>query len=240
MRNLLSSLFAGSNNVRSTSSMKETASMIRSNNMPRRGFGLRSLVAAMAVVFASFSSTRASDITFNFSTLTSGQSSYVMTSGIYNLTLSNPVNSGSSGVFRKDSDGIWLGNGATFVSSAGFDMTVTGGSLQFNSYVIGYRNGGTTGTFSLNGGTGTSTGNTLVPAGTYTFAGTKIMNPGDTVTLAGTFTAGTNVLSEIKSITFSTVTVPEPSTYALGAIASGVIAVLARRRKSKLVKSLSI
>ncbi len=66
------------------------------------------------------------------------------------------------------------------------------------------------------------------------------MNPGDTVTLAGTFTSGTNALSEIKSITFSTVTVPEPSTYALGAIASGVIAVLARRRKSKLVKSLSI
>jgi hypothetical protein len=121
--------------------------MIRSNNMPRRGFGLRSLVAAMAVVFASFSSTRASDITFNFSTLTSGQSSYVMTSGIYNLTLSNPVNSGSSGGFRKDSDGIWLGNGATLVSSTGFDMSVTGGSLQFNSYVIGYRNGGTTGTF---------------------------------------------------------------------------------------------
>ena len=64
MRNLLSSLFAGSNNVRSTSSMKENASMIRSSHTPRRGFGLRSLVAAVAVVcsLAAGQQARAADI----------------------------------------------------------------------------------------------------------------------------------------------------------------------------------
>ena len=77
--------------------------------------------------------------------------------------------------------------------------------------------------------TGTSTGNKLNPAGTYTFAGTKIISPGDTVSLSGTITSG--ALSEIKSITFSTV--PEPSTYALGAIATGVMAAIARRRKAR-------
>jgi hypothetical protein len=44
----------------------------------------------------------------------------------------------------------------------------------------------------------------------------------------------------LDAVKLQTQQVPEPSTYALGAIASGVMAVLARRRKSKLVKSLSI
>jgi hypothetical protein len=69
----------------------------------------------------------------------------------------------------------------------------------------------------------------LNPVGTYNFNGSYRITPGDTVALNASITSGD--LSQIKSITFSTVTVPEPSTYALAAIATGVMAYLARRRK---------
>jgi hypothetical protein len=40
----------------------------------------------------------------------------------------------------------------------------------------------------------------------------------------------------MTGIALAPTTVPEPSTYVLAAIASGVMAALARRRKAKLVK----
>lgn len=60
-----------------------------------------------------------------------------------------------------------------------------------------------------------------------------------------TYTGGFNLITNslvggMTGLALAPTTVPEPSTYALAAIASGVMAVLARRRKSKLVKSLSI
>jgi hypothetical protein len=48
MRNLLKSLFAGSNNVCSTSFMKENASMIRSTRLGQLALGLLVLVAGSA------------------------------------------------------------------------------------------------------------------------------------------------------------------------------------------------
>jgi hypothetical protein len=55
----------------------------------------------------------------------------------------------------------------------------------------------------------------------------------------GTGTGGFALLDGV-SLRDATIPVPEPSTYALAAIASGVMAVLARRRNSKLVKSVSV
>jgi hypothetical protein len=195
-------------------------------------FQLRTIAAAVALLFASSSFTRAMDITFDFSTLADRQSSYTLTSGAYSLLISNPVNSGLNvtGFFTTDSDGIFLGSaGFTPPFNAGFSMQVTGGPLDFKNYVIGFINPGTVGSFSLTGGTGTSTGNVLDPVGSYNFNGSYRITPGDTVALNASIQSGT--LSQIKSITFSTVTVPEPSTYALAAIATGVMAYLARRRK---------
>ena len=48
MRNLLSSLFVDSNNVRHTSSMKENASMIRSTSLGQMALGLMALLAFAA------------------------------------------------------------------------------------------------------------------------------------------------------------------------------------------------
>ena len=185
-------------------------------------------VVAMLLAWSPLSS--ATDITFDFTALPSGLTSYNINSGGYTLTLFNPVNSGvQANQFALDPVGILLGvHPSPF--TAGFDMSVTGGSLKYLSYEIGYAGYNTVGDFSLNGGTGTSTGNTLNPAGSYNFAGSKIINPGDTVTLTASFTAGS--ISQIKFITFSTV--PEPSTYALAAIATGVMAAIARRRKACL------
>ncbi len=60
-------------------------------------------------------------------------------------------------------------------------------------------------------------------------------------TYTGTFNLISNTIpAGMTGLTLAPATVPEPSTYALAAIASGVMAVLARRRKSKLVKSVSV
>jgi hypothetical protein len=56
-------------------------------------------------------------------------------------------------------------------------------------------------------------------------------------TYTGTFNLITNsIVGGMTGMTLAPTTVPEPSTYVLAAIASGVMAALARRRKAKLVK----
>ncbi len=109
-------------------------------------------------------------------------------------------------------------------------MHLSGGTLDFKSYVINVASEGTVGTFSLSGGTGTSSDNVLDPAGTYAFNGSYSFAPSDTIVLTSTFTSGT--VSQIKSITFST-PVPEPSTYELAAVSTGVIGLISRRCKAR-------
>jgi hypothetical protein len=196
-------------------------------------FQLRTIAAAVALLFASSSFTRAVDITFDFSTLTTGQSSYTMTSGAYSLLLSNPVNMGFSSTFLITSNGMDFGIGSITPLNAGFSMQVTGGPLDFKNYDISFNPAGVPGSFSLTGGTGTSTGNLMNPAGTYNFNGSYRISPGDTVALNASVSK--NIF--MKSITFSTVTVPEPSTYALGVIATGVMAYVARRRRKQANKT---
>jgi hypothetical protein len=80
----------------------------------------------------------------------------------------------------------------------------------------------------LSGGTGTSTNNTLASTGVKNYNGSYSITPGQTVTLTSSYTSGQ---SKIKFMTFSTA-VPEPSTYALGLVATGVLAAVARRRRA--------
>jgi len=84
--------------------------------------------------------------------------------------------------------------------------------------------------FTLTGGTGTSTNNTLASTGVKTYNGSYSIAPGQTVTLTSSGTTDLK-LSQIKYMTFSTV-VPEPSTYALGLVATGVLGAVARRRRA--------
>ena len=85
--------------------------------------------------------------------------------------------------------------------------------------------------FDLTGGTGTSTGNSLSSVGVFNYNGSYTIAPGQTVRFTSSSSGVSN--SQLKYMTFSTV--PEPSTYALGAIATGVMAAVARRRKAAKV-----
>ena len=68
--------------------------------------------------------------------------------------------------------------------------------------------------------------------GNVNFNGSYSIAPGQTVSLKATGMQAWDGYSAIQKITFSTVAVPEPSTYALAAIATGVMAAIARRRKA--------
>ena len=203
--------------------------MIRSTHTPRRGFGLRSLVAAVAVVcsMSAGQSAQAVDITFDLQSLSWGQSTSSLTSGGYTLLFTAvgfPLN-GSGGA-----------NGGTKISTGQtFSISKTAGAtdLIFKSYKIGAvtSNSGNTFSFNLTGGTGTSNGNTFTQGATSNYNGSYSLVGSQTVTYTQV-----NFVNEfdsvvVSSLTFSTV--PEPSTYALGAIASGVMAAIARRRKAR-------
>ena len=229
MRTLLSSLFAGSNNVRSTSSMKETASMICSNNMPRRGFGLRSLVAAVAVVcsLAAGQSARATDITFDLTQLPGQTSPQSLTSGGYTLLFTQigyPVLTGHSGGLRVRSNQY-------------FSISKTAGAtdLIFKSYVVNSILNNNSSSFNLTGGTGTSNGNTLTANTTLDYNGSYSLVGSQTATYNPVNFRDANGPGPTEvflgALTFTAV--PEPSTYALGAIATGVMAAIARRRKAR-------
>jgi hypothetical protein len=209
--------------------MKENASMIRSNNMPRRGFGLRSLVAAVAVVcsLAAGQSARATDITFNLAPLV-GQSSASLTSGGYTL-LFTPIS--SLGSFGGHTDGI------TMQTPNYFSISKTAGAtdLVFKSYTIEstFNPFGNSISFNLTGGTGTSTGNTITSNTTLNYNGSYSLVGSQTVTYNPVnFGVGAATIATFNALTFTAV--PEPSTYALGAIATGVMAAVARRRKARM------
>jgi hypothetical protein len=166
---------------------------------------------------------RAADITFDLSSGVNGQSTVTKTVSGYTMTLTP---NGSS-TFYGDNNGLLIGP-FDFDVHTGFQIQVTGGSLSFLNYTVGQTNIPSAGPFDLSGGTGTSTNNTLASTGVKNYNGSYSITPGQTVTLTPGSTSGQ---STIKFMTFSTA-VPEPSTYALGLVATGVLAAVARRRRA--------
>jgi hypothetical protein len=209
--------------------MKETASMICSNNMPRRGFGLRSLVAAMAVVcsLAAGQSAQAIDITFDMTPLVGQSPPQSLTSGGYTLQFN--ITGGFT--FFPGSP-----NGVSVNANRNFTISKTAGAtdLLFKSYTLKEITNGSfkTLSFNLTGGTGTSTGNTITAYSTLNYNGSYSLVGSQTVTYS-MVNFGSTMDDDVtfNALTFSTV--PEPSTYALGAIATGVMAAIARRRKAR-------
>lgn len=172
---------------------------------------------------------RAIDITFDLSSGVNSLSTVTKTVSGYTMTLTP---NGTRTSFEGDGDGLVIGGlnaGASYID--GFNIQITGGSLSFLNYEVGYVASGSAtaaNPFSLTGGTGTSTNNTLASTGVITYNGSYSIAPGQTVTLTSTGTNDT-MLSQIKFMTFTVV--PEPSTYALGLVATGVLGAVARRRR---------
>jgi hypothetical protein len=227
MRNLLKSLFAGSDNVRSTSSKKETASMIRSTHLGQLALGL-------LVAFAGSAKLQAIDLIFTAQEV--GADVVTSVSGFVNTTgLTNTGSANGRGRFA-----------GTFI---GGSVIQVGPSLSYNNW------GGVTGSAVFGSGSQTfattNTGNNagigtyssgfvlFLPqtyvsgasmSGTSTYTGKTLADLGMTV---GTYnwTWGSGANAGTAQLTISAV--PEPSTYALAAIATSVMAYLARRRKAR-------
>jgi hypothetical protein len=112
-------------------------------------------------------------------------------SGI-NLTLSNPAPSTS---FGGDSLGLIVDS-----TRQTMDLTVTGGTILFKSYSVSYIPANADVTFSMSGGSGTSTGNSLTTStGTFTANGNWQLAPGQTGKLTGTIN---NRYGQMQSWTF--------------------------------------
>ena len=172
---------------------------------------------------------RATDITFDLSSGVEGLSTVTKTVSGYTMTLTP---TGTSSTFAGDTDGLFIGISRDLVSYVnGFQIQVTGGTLNFKNYTVGWASNPAN-PFTLTGGTGTSTNNTLASTGVFSYNGSYSIASGQTVNLTSTTTNG-GELSEIKYMTFTVVPVPEPSTYALAAIATGVLGAVARRRQRK-------
>jgi len=114
MRNLLKSLFAGSDNVRSTSSKKETASMIRSTHLGQLALGL-------LVAFAGSAKLQASDLIFTAQQV--GADVVTSVSGFVNTAgLTNAGSASGSGRFAGTAIGgslIQVGTNASYINWGG-------------------------------------------------------------------------------------------------------------------------
>lgn len=174
---------------------------------------------------------RASDITFDLTSGVGGESTVSKTVSGYTMTLTP---TGTNSAFSGDSDGLGIGSFGADSYVNGFQIQVTGGSLSFLNYTVGYIGELPANPFALTGGTGTSNNNTLATTGLKTYNGSYSIAPGQTVSLTSTGTTD-SYLSQIKYMTFTVVPVPEPSTYALAAIATVVLGAVARRRKARNV-----
>ncbi len=148
--------------------------MICSTHMPRRGFGIRSLVAAVAIVcsLAAGQQGRAVDITFDLTQLPGQSSPKSLTSGGYTLLFTQI--GGFGNFFGGSPSGIEIN------SDQSFSISKTAGAtdLIFKSYTL--RNvgnlSGNTLSFNLTGGTGTSTGNTFTANSTLNYNGSYSLN----------------------------------------------------------------
>ena len=186
------------------------------------------LVLGLLVAFAGSATLRATDIKFDLSNSGSGMPSFSQTVSSYTITLT-PIGTGAN--FEFDSDGLYIGSSTEEYYVNGFQIQVTGGSLSFLNYEVGYISELAAEPFVLTGGTGASSNNPLSSVGIFSYNGSYSITPSQTVTLTSTGTTADN-LSQIKFMTFTVVPVPEPSTYALAAIATGLMAAIARRRRA--------
>lgn len=182
---------------------------------------------AVVLTMTNSSLVQATDIVFDLTGQTSPVTSFSLTNSGYTLTFSNP----NIGNFQAlGGNGIEFGGG---IFPTVFNIQVSGGSLMFKNYEVGAIFFGGLNPFTLTGGTGTSTGNLLDSTGVKAFNGPYSISTTQTVVFTTSQTATSFANAQIKNMTFSTV--PEPSTYALGAIATGVMAAVARRRKARRV-----
>ena len=198
-------------------------------------FNHLSAVLVMLLLCAS-SNLRATDIIFTFSSADNELSVITKTdapSGV-TLTLLNPS---ARTTFKADIDGIAVGLQGGFITGAALDsfqLQVTGGTITLKSYTLGHTNAGTTNaTFSMSGGSGSSSGNALSSTGSFNANGNWSLAPSQTGTLTATG-FGTSGLAQFRAMAFAVTPVPEPSTYALGATAAGVMVFATRRRKSRV------
>jgi len=162
---------------------------------------------AAATLFACSPAFAAQTLTFDFSTLTTGQSSYTLAVSGVNLTIDSPTCNGTAQAFLvNDTAGTGLGlesiAGATGCSAGAtqtpnkFNMTFSQ-NVEFVSYVSTIWDGGS---YSLViGGNPVSTGNTVAGGN---FANQPIaLASGTAATLAVDEVTGTTKSGKLKSIT---------------------------------------
>ena len=235
--------------------------MIRSNNMPRRGFGIRSLVAALAVVLMSGTMSQAIDLitptglnpgdSFRFifvsssqvtrssslstlqTTVTNDASGYTYNGQSVNWKLVGSQN--SPRINAKDYiDGyntnvpVYLVTGDKVAN----DLTTASGGLWSGSLLHAINAGITGTTISSNILTGTNATGDLASSlgGSAPTWGNSDLTTGGWVNSGYTNSGPFRVYGISENLT---ATVPEPSTYALAAIATGVMAAVARRRRAR-------
>ena len=139
--------------------------------------------------------------TFTFGSGDTGPTITKTVDGI-TITLSNGTCNGSPANIYADPDGIFIesyeGCSTSILSTDTFQISFDS-LVTFVSYQIGYHHGGG-GTFDLTSPRGSSTGNVLNPAGTYSFNGSLSVAAGEVVNLTTALLNDTS-LSQIKSIT---------------------------------------
>ncbi len=91
---------------------------------------------------------------------------------------------------------------------------------------------GNTLSFNLTGGMWTSNGNTFTANTTLNYNGSYRLDGSQTVSYS-MVNFGSSTFDDVTFNALTFTVVPEPSTYALAAIATGVMAAIARRRKAR-------
>jgi len=197
-------------------------------------FHLKSLFAVFALIFAISPMAGAADLNF---TIQQVGSNVVMTgSGSVNTAgLTNSGNANRAGSVNPSFSAFTVGS-PTDVSEI-YWSGLTGNKPSIGQGPFTLASTGTGDTFCLSTYSG---GGLYLPlnyvsgaalAGQSTFSGTTLSALGLTIgNYTWTWGSGANAGSAVMTIS----NVPEPSTYALGAIATGVMAAVARRRKSRM------
>jgi hypothetical protein len=250
-------MFAGFKSVRHTFSQKENTSMIRASRLGQMALGLLALVSAAAIpsVHAAvlYENQTGSITTFAYADVTQGNiggialsvgsTGYILdaftfvpvgdATGTFNATVelyaldSNNEPIGSA--IASEIQSIVFSEILNATVSDQFKVTPANPSVwrleANNSYALLVTATGT--------GNGVAFGDPIGNSPDMTGAGMTFLgsigSPGD-----GTWTVTTNY-TPWAQITGTAIPVPEPSTYALAAIATSVMAALARRRKASRV-----
>ena len=194
---------------------------------------LKSIVAVFALIIATGPMAGAADLIF---TIQQVGNDVVMTgSGSVNTAgLTGSGTSNRAGSVNPSFSFFTVGTPTTV--NQNFWRALTGNKPSIGTGSFTLASSGTGDTFSLSNYNG---GGIYLPlnyisgaalSGQSTFAGTTISALGLTTgNYTWTWGSGANAGSAVMTIS----AVPEPSTYALGAIATGVMAAIARRRKAR-------